>query len=45
MDNFEWAWGYKRRFGITHIDYQTQKRTPKESFRWYSEVIKANRAL
>ena len=31
MDNFEWAFGYERRFGIVHVDYQTQKRTPKKS--------------
>jgi len=45
MDNFEWAWGYDRRFGITYVDYETQVRTPKQSFKWYHEVIKANRAL
>ena len=31
MDNFEWAFGYERRFGIVHVDYATQKRTPKKS--------------
>lgn len=45
MDNFEWSWGYTRRFGITHIEYQTQQRIPKESFRWYQKVIEANRIL
>lgn len=45
MDNFEWAWGYQRRFGITYVDYATQQRTPKESSRWYHEVIKANRVV
>lgn len=45
MDNFEWSWGYLRRFGITHVDYPTQKRTPKLSFRWYQEVIRQNRVL
>jgi beta-glucosidase len=41
-DNFEWAWGLSRRFGIVHVDYKTQKRIPKESARWYAEVIKRN---
>lgn len=42
MDNFEWAEGYKERFGIVHIDYETQKRTPKDSYRWYGEVVRSN---
>jgi len=42
MDNFEWAFGYSKRFGITHIDYQTLKRTPKASSLWYKRVIVAN---
>lgn len=42
MDNFEWAWGYDRRFGITYIDYPTQKRIPKASFDWYRECIRSN---
>lgn len=41
MDNFEWSEGYKDRFGLIHIDYQTQVRTPKESFHWYSQLIRA----
>jgi beta-glucosidase len=45
MDNFEWSWGYTRRFGMTRIDYETQKRTPKESFRWYQKVIQENRVV
>jgi beta-glucosidase len=45
MDNFEWAWGYDRRFGITRVDYNSQQRTPKESFRWYQEVIRQNRVV
>jgi beta-glucosidase len=44
MDNFEWAEGYKERFGLVHIDYVTQKRTPKDSFYWYKDVIEANGA-
>jgi beta-glucosidase len=42
MDNFEWAHGYGKRFGIVHVDYATQERTPKDSARWYAEVIRAN---
>jgi beta-glucosidase len=39
LDNFEWAWGYSKRFGIVHVDYTTQRRTLKDSARWYREVI------
>lgn len=39
MDNFEWARGYQPRFGLVHIDYDTQQRTPKASFDWYRNVI------
>ncbi len=42
MDNFEWAEGYRPRFGLIHVDYATQKRTLKESARWYAEVIRTN---
>lgn len=42
MDNFEWAEGYARRFGIVYNDFETQVRTPKLSARWYSEVAKRN---
>ncbi|MBD2899257.1 Beta-glucosidase [Actinomadura sp. RB99] len=40
LDNFEWAWGYSKRFGLVHVDYATQRRTPKDSARWYSDVIR-----
>jgi beta-glucosidase len=40
LDNFEWAEGYEKRFGIVHVDYATQKRTPKASYHWYQEVIR-----
>ena len=42
MDNFEWTAGYAPRFGLIHVDYETQKRTIKESARFYSEIIKTN---
>jgi beta-glucosidase len=42
MDNFEWAWGLSRRFGIVHVDYPTGERRPKDSARWYRQVIAAN---
>jgi beta-glucosidase len=42
LDNFEWAEGYKERFGLIHVDYQTLKRTPKDSFHWYRSVIREN---
>ncbi|MEO8614274.1 MAG: GH1 family beta-glucosidase [Luteolibacter sp.] len=45
MDNFEWADGYRTRFGLVHTDYKTQKRTPKFSARWYSQVMRENRIL
>lgn len=38
LDNFEWAEGYSRRFGLVHVDFATQRRTPKDSARWYAEV-------
>ena len=43
MDNFEWAHGYDKRFGIVHVDYDTQERTLKDSARWYRERIRASR--
>jgi beta-glucosidase len=39
MDNFEWAEGYAKRFGLVHVDYETQKRTIKDSGEWYARVI------
>lgn len=42
MDNFEWAFGYNRRFGLVHVDYQTQKRTVKDSGWWYKQVMETN---
>ncbi|MEY4266369.1 MAG: hypothetical protein RIS90_904 [Pseudomonadota bacterium] len=43
MDNFEWASGYEKRFGIVHVDYQTLKRTLKDSARWYQRFLQAQR--
>ena len=42
MDNFEWAEGYRKRFGVVHVDYATQQRTLKDSAKWYREVIRRN---
>ncbi len=42
LDNFEWAWGYDRRFGIIRVDYETQQRVVKDSGRFYAEVIRAS---
>jgi beta-glucosidase len=39
LDNLEWSLGYSKRFGIVHVNYGTQQRTPKDSARWYSNVI------
>ena len=42
LDNFEWAYGYSKRFGIVHVDYATQIRTIKDSGRWYAGVTRRN---
>jgi beta-glucosidase len=39
LDNFEWEWGYDKRFGIVHVDFETQRRTPKDSALWYRDYI------
>jgi beta-glucosidase len=39
LDNFEWAWGYEKRFGIVRVDYETQQRTVKESGRAFARII------
>ncbi len=42
LDNFEWSFGYSRRFGLVHVDHVTQRRTPKASAYWYRDVIARN---
>ena len=44
FDNFEWWRGYDARFGMVHVDFASQKRTPKQSFHAYREIIASNRA-
>jgi beta-glucosidase len=39
LDNFEWEWGYDKRFGIVHVDFETLHRTPKDSALWYRDYI------
>ncbi|WP_458116608.1 GH1 family beta-glucosidase [Arthrobacter sp. D2-10] len=43
MDNFEWGYGYSKRFGIVHVDYDTLERTPKDSSQWYAQLIQERR--
>ncbi len=43
LDNFEWAHGYKHRFGLVHVDYDTLERTPRASFAWYRDAVAAQR--
>jgi beta-glucosidase len=45
LDNFEWEDGYARRFGVVHVDFATQKRTPKLSARYYAAVMRENRIV
>ncbi|RVU24362.1 beta-glucosidase [Streptomyces antnestii] len=42
LDNFEWAYGYAKRFGAVYVDYATQERTPKSSARWYARAARTN---
>jgi beta-glucosidase len=42
LDNFEWGWGYQRRFGIIFVDFETQRRIPKASAHFYSEIVRSN---
>jgi len=43
MDNFEWTEGFHQRFGLVHVDFTTQRRTPKASYGWYHDLIAAQR--
>jgi beta-glucosidase len=43
MDNFEWARGYAQRFGLVHVDYATQRRTPKDSAEVYAQIVRRHR--
>ncbi|WP_436800866.1 GH1 family beta-glucosidase [Streptomyces avermitilis] len=43
LDNFEWAEGYERRFGLVHVDYDTLERTPKASYGWLRDALRARR--
>lgn len=43
LDNFEWAEGYRQRFGLVHVDYQTRRRIPKQSASWFAGLVRANR--
>jgi hypothetical protein len=45
LDNFEWGFGFTKRFGLVHVDYQTQRRTVKDSGRWYGRLASDNRLL
>jgi beta-glucosidase len=42
LDNFEWAYGYSKRFGLVYVDYRTQQRIPKDSARWFAQVTRRN---
>ena len=45
MDNFEWSWGYAKRFGLVYVNFETQERIPKMSAKWYAECITQNRVV
>ena len=41
MDNFEWSYGFTKRFGLIYVDFETAQRIPKASFHWYQRLIKS----
>jgi beta-glucosidase len=45
LDNYEWNDGYGKRFGLVHVDFATQKRTPKLSAEFYKSVVRENRVV
>jgi beta-glucosidase len=45
LDNFEWAEGYSKRFGLVYVDYPTLERVPKDSFEWYRSTIRERRRV
>jgi beta-glucosidase len=45
LDNFEWASGHAKRFGLVHVDYATQRRTPKDSALWYRDFLHRQRRV
>jgi beta-glucosidase len=42
LDNFKWSKGYAPRFGLVHVDYETQRHTPKDSFTWYPKLVRTD---
>lgn len=45
LDNFEWIFGYTKRFGLYHVDFRTLKRTPKLSATWYQQFIAKHKVI
>ena len=45
LDNFEWAEGYARRFGLVHVDFETLRRTPKASYGWFRDLLSGQRRV